>query len=789
MKVYENVSLAPKVRAQALLKELSLDEKMAQINCYYFPQEGTEDVHKEDLRYGIGVVSCLETRGTLAADAVKRCNAIQKRVMDNSPHHIPAIFHSEGVCGLLLADASSFPSNMARGATFDAPLEREIGKCVGDQAAQMNITHVFAPVLDVTRDARFGRMYESYGEDETLVAALGTAYAEGVQDNKDRPIRVEGVAKHFLGFHKGAGGQHGADVSVSERELREVYAKPFEAAIRLAGLKGVMPCYNVINGELASLSKRILTHLLRDELGFDGIAVSDYCAILNAAEVNHVAFSAADAGLRALSAGMDVEEQFPYGFGKALRDKFALGEADISILDRAVERVLEAKFRMGLFEHPFAEEPQLDRAKGRALSMRVAAESMVLLKNNGILPLKKHYKKIAVVGYHAGTVRGMFGGYTNFSMYEGLLGDHNTMAGLTGAETSKEPVYPGTHVYREDAYEEKFESLIKGMYPGMHTLTEQLALRFPESEVVFSRGFDYAGEDESGFEEALGVCRAADLVILALGGKCGTGARCSMGENVNGTNIGLPPAQEKFIRLVSALQKPMVGVHFDGRPISSDAADECLDAILECWNPSEGGSEAAVGLLAGDMAPSGRLPVTVARSAGQLPMYYSHPFGSCYHPNEFYQDTVYMDSPTTPRYYFGYGLSYTKFSYSDLTVDVKDGRIFCSVCVKNEGDMPADEVVQLYIRDEYATVARPNLQLVGFARVHLVAGEKKFIGFAIEPGQLAFLDEEMRWKTEAGEFTVLIGPSSGQLPLSEKFRLEKDLFPKSSERTFFASTL
>ena len=790
MKKYENTKLLPRERAEALLEELSLDEKIAQINCYCFTQKGMQDRHVSDLAHGIGVVSCLETRGTTAEQAILRINAIQKTVMENSPHHIPAIFHMEGLCGLLFADASCFPAGIARGASFDAPLEREIGKVVGDEAAAANITHVFAPVLDVTRDARFGRMYESYGEDETLVAAMGVAYAEGVQDNSERNVRVEGVAKHFLGFHKSAGGQHGSDCAIGERELREVYAKPFEATFRSAHLRGVMPCYNDVNGELVSLSKNYLTNLLRDELGFDGVVVSDYCAIMNAVSVNRVAATAGEAGLRALSAGMDVEEQFPYGFGYELKEKFASGEADVSMLDRAVLRVLEAKFRMGLFEHPFAEDNAFDRKKEHELSFRSALEAMVLLKNDGILPLKTGYKKIAVIGYHAGTARGMFGGYTNFSMYEGLLGDKNTMAGLVGAE-SEEPTYPGTHVFREDAYAELYEKTLRAMFPDCRTLTEELQLRYPASEIVFAKGYDYAGTDEGGFSEALKACEEADLIVLALGGKCGTGARCSMGENVNAINIGLPPAQEKFIRLAAKFRKPMVGVHFDGRPVSSDAADECLNAILECWNPSQFGAKAAVSILAGDRVPSGKLPVTVVHSAGQLPLYFSQPFGSGYHPNEFYKDSVYMDSPYRPRYYFGFGLSYTQFDYAELCIDKLQAKcgdvLHVSAAIQNVGEYDGEEIVQLYMTDTYASVARPSKQLLGFARVPLVKGECKRVEFMVDIRQFAFLDEDMRWKIECGEIVLMLGSSSEDIRLSGSVYILEDAFIGGKDKAFFAT--
>lgn len=787
MKKYEDKRLSPRKRALALLEELSLEEKMAQINCYCFTRN-VKNERTSDLAYGIGVVSCLETRGITKEEAVIRINEIQKLVMCNSPHHIPAIFHSEGLCGLLFSDASCFPSGIARGASFDTPLEKEIGKLVGDQAAAANITHVFAPVLDITRDPRFGRMYESYGEDEMLVSEMGVAYTAGVQDNTSRKVGVEGVAKHFLGFHKGAGGQHGSDIAVGERELREVYAKPFEAAFRIAKLKGVMPCYNTINGELVSLSKRYMTNLLRKELGFNGVVVSDYCAIMNSVLVNHVAEDSLEAGMRALAAGMDVEQQFPYGFGKELKEKFARGEANMAALDSAVLRVLEAKFRMGLFEHPFADNDVFDKEKGDALSYRSAIESMVLLKNDGILPFCGKNKKIAVIGYHAGTSRGMFGGYTNYSMYEGLLGDKNTMAGLV-AEGKQDPVYPGTHVYREDMYEKLYEETLRAMYPECRTLTEELQRRYPDCEIVYAYGYDFIGTDESGFSEALNVCSKADIILLALGGKCGTGARCSMGENVNSTNIGLPPAQEKFIRLAANFNKPMIGVHYDGRPISSDAADECLNALLECWNPSQFGAKATVAILSGDVIPSGKLPVTIAYSAGQLPMYYSHPNGSCYHPNEFYKDSVYIDSTYCPRYYFGFGLSYTQFVYSDFSIDKKQisngEKLIVSAKIQNVGAYCGDEVVQLYMSDSYASVARPNKQLVAFGRVSLERGESKQIEFTIDVRQFAFLDETMHWKIERGDINLMLGSSSEDIRLSGSVYIREEAFVAGKDTICF----
>ena len=785
MKAYENTNLSAKERAELLLKELSLDEKMAQVNCYFF--QPTAKSVEERCPYGIGVVSALEMRPFKTLEECAELQRdLQKRVMALSPHHIPAIFHMEGVCGLLVQDAVSLPGPIGRGAAFDPALEEELGRVVGKEASALCISHIFAPVLDVTRDARFGRMNESYGEDETLVSSLGTAYTRGLQDKAGKKVQIEGVAKHFIAFHKGAGGLHGAEVSISERELRDVYAKPFEAAIRLAELKGIMPCYNTVNGEFVSYSSHYLRDLLRGELGFEGLTVSDYCAVQNGVVTNHVAATPVEAGLRAIKGGMDVEQQFPYGYNDELKQMFASGELDIALLDEAVLRVLEAKFRMGLFEHPFASENYSEAfkdANAKALTLRCAEESLVLLKNNGILPLAKKYNKIAVVGYHAGTVRGMFGGYTHLSMTEGLIAMTGTMAGVDeGGGVRQEDCYPGCKVLREDGMFDEFESLARHIHPDCEPLYKGICAAFPESEVVYARGFDYAGDGESGFEEALEICKDADLVILALGGKNGTGSMNTMGENVNGINIGLPPAQEKFIRLAAQLKKPMVGVHFDGRPISSDAADECLDAILECWLPSEGGTRAIVSVLKGEISPSGKLPVTVARCAAQLPMYYSHFFGSAWHSNDYFGDFAYIDSPRTPCYPFGYGLSYTTFALSDFAVskeELKAGDNFTvSVTVENTGTREGTEVVQLYFCDPVASIAQPNKQLMAFARVPLKAGEKRRVAFELSADVFAFTDVTMQKKVEKGEIVLMCGTSSEDLPLTASVFITEDGAPK-----------
>ena len=771
METYPDQTKTPEERAEALLKDLSLDEKMAQVGCVFPFGEKAQDMDwiADQTPFGIGQVSTLEVRRieTLEETAAWQ-RRVQELIMRNSPHHIPAIFHMEGLCGAFIQDSTSFPAGIARGAGWDPELEEEIAKAVSRQEAACGITQIFAPVLDISRDSRMGRQGESYGEDPTLAAALGAAYTRGIQNTETAGRRPESVAKHFLAFHNSQGGIHGTHSDTPPRLLREIYGKPFQAAIQ-EGLRGVMPCYCSLNGEPVSASKEMLTDLLREEMGFDGLAVSDYGGVGNAHSVQHIGESFAEAGLRCMEAGMDMELPSPSGWNGELKAMFQSSEADVAILDRAVLRVLTAKFRMGLFEHPFALQGKaLQRAfsepKDRELSLRSARESLVLLKNDGALPLSKSIKKLAVIGPHADSARKFFGGYTHLCMMESTYAIANSIAGVSGVvQTAKEiKTVPGTNIQSDEG--EEYDAILHRQKPGCKSLLEELRARLPETEIVYARGYHIAGSDESGLAEALELVKDADAVLLTLGGKHGTCSMASMGEGVDASNINLPPCQDAFIRAAVQCGKPLIGVHFDGRPISGDVADESLNAILECWSPAECGAQAVADALLGDYNPSGKLPVSVAYHAGQVPIYYNHPCGSAWHQGESIGFVNYVDLPHTPRYFFGYGLSYTTFAYEDFAVSSEalrpDELLRLSLDLRNTGDRAGDEVVQLYVSDRYASMTRPVQELVGFARVHLEAGEKKHVVFTLDPSQLAFLDQDMRWKIEKGAYEFRVGGSS-----------------------------
>lgn len=798
-KQYLDSTKTPEERAKLLLAELSLDEKMAQVGCIFPFGESYTDMGKisADTPFGIGEVSTLEMRRiTSLEEAARWQRNVQNIVMENSPHHIPAIFHMEGLCGAFIQDTTSFPAGIGRGSSFNPDLEERIAEIVSRQEAACGITHILAPVLDISRDSRMGRQGETYGEDPALASAMGAAYTRGIQKGETAGRKTESVAKHFLAFHNSQGGIHGTHSDTPPRLLREIYAKPFQAAIAESDLKGIMPSYNSIDGEPMSASHELLCGLLRDEMGFEGVCISDYGAVGNVHHVQHIGETAADAGLRCMQAGMDIEMPSVTGYNEELKKRFVRGEADIALLDAAVRHILTAKFRMGLFEQPCALEGDILRdtvchESDRKISLQSAKESLVLLKNNGVLPLKGISKKIALIGPHADCARKFFGGYTHMCMMESTYAVANSIAGVSGvvqADTAQIRTIPGTNIQSDET--EEFDAILRRQKPYCRSLLEEMRDRMPEREILYAYGYPVAGADESHFAEALQAVKEADLVIMTLGGKHGTCSMASMGEGVDASNINLPPCQEAFIRKAAKLGKPLIGVHFDGRPISSDAADCCLDAILEAWSPAETGAEAVVGALLGEYSPGGKLPVSAAYHAGQIPVYYNHPYGSAWHQGESIGFVNYVDLPHTPRYYFGHGLSYTTFAYSDLRISEKEvdaqGSITIEVSVFNTGAYEGDEVVQLYLSDRYADMTRPVKELAGFQRVSLKPGQKKTVVFEVRANQMAFLDRDMRWKVEKGVIGVEVGSSSADIRLTGEYSVINDSWIEGRKRAFYA---
>ncbi len=796
MEKYLDRTVCADERAQDLLSRMSLGEKMGQV-VGVFPMTVDDLSWTAQHPYGVGNVSTLCTRSVRSAkEFVRFQTTFQKKIMESSPHHIPAFFHMEGLCGAYIYGAVSFPGGIGRASSWDPELEEQIGDCIGRCERAVGVSQTFAPVLDISRDSRMGRQGETYGEDSTLAAAMGTAYLKGLQKNERFDgLKTEGIAKHYMGFHAGMGGIHGAECDISKRSLMEVYAKPFQAAITEAGLRGVMPCYDAINGEEVSCSEEMLTTILRNEMGMDGIAVSDYSALSNAFYVDHVGESAGETGLFAMQAGMNMELPSMVCYNEGLEKMFEDGRADSGVLDARVLEILRTKFRTGLFDHPFAcEDGQLHceirTEEDDRLTEQSALESLVLLKNDGTLPIRDSVKKIAVIGQHADDAKIFFGGYTYMSMLEGEVAARSSMAGIGEIAGENEAVktYPGSSVQADnDAFRERLQTYM----PQVKSLVEELRTRFPQTEITYAYGYPFAGNDESGYEEALRVCAESDLILLTLGGKYSMGSQATTGEGIDATNINLPVCQDRFIELAAALCKPMVGIHFDGRPISSDVADRCLNSILEAWSPAERGAFAVVSVLAGDYNPCGKMPVSTAYNSGQIPVFYNHRFGSANHQSYSIGFADYVDCPHTPRYCFGHGVSYTDFEYRELAIEKKrlSGKesLELTLQVKNCGERAGTEIVQFYVSDEHACVVRPNMELTGFARVRIEPGEIKKIRYVLPLSALAFLDLHNRWKIEKGDVILKVGSSSEDIRLSDRFTITDDTWIDGRTRAFYGT--
>ncbi|WP_056989821.1 glycoside hydrolase family 3 N-terminal domain-containing protein [Lacticaseibacillus camelliae] len=779
-----------KQRVDQLFNDLSFDEKAAQLVGYNQAAWSNDDLER-DFPKGSGQVSLLVGEEMQNIEDVARVQReIQEKIIALSPHHIPALFHVETLTGVKLPGATSFPTGIAQAATFDPAAAKKMGEAIGQETASVGATLAFSPVLDISRDARFGRQGETFGEDPTLASEMGAAVVTGIQKSG----RTAAVAKHFLGYQAAESGIHAAVANIPERLLHEVYAKPFQAAISLGKLKGVMPCYSAINGEPVTGSRHLLTDLLRQQMGFKGIVASDYSGISEIFTRYHLGEQLADAAHRALLAGVDQELPSMNAYKPEVLKQYE-GQKDFDdAFAAAVKRVLTLKFELGIFDHPFADAPteaarSFKQPAAIAASRRVATESLVLLKNKGILPLSKNKQSIALIGWHADAIRTMFGGYTYMSTIEKHFGVKNTMAGVEDVKTDQAPAGPKKHYSGSnvDVENPDVEAFARSQQPQMMSLRQQIEADVPSATVNYAYGFPYVGDDESHFAKALDAIRQSDVAIITVGGKYGTGSSASQGEGIDATDINLPKCQEDFIKAAAHLNKPLIIVHFGGRPISSDAADTYAEAILEAWNPAECGSEAISSVIFGDSEPTGRMPATTAYTAGQLPLYYNHPNGSSYHQATGGAFDGYVDCPHEPRYFFGEGLAYTTFDYGEFKATTDSaGTIHVSCAVTNTGHRKGTEIVQLYGRNCHASMVRPNIELLGFVRVQLKAQETKKVAFTVQPSQLAYLNDDMKWVIDQGDYQFSIGHSAGAIKLSGAATIRKTRYFEERDRVLFA---
>ena len=585
------------------------------------------------------------------------------------------------------------------------------------------------------------------------MSEFGKAYIQGLQ-GEDPAKAVMATGKHFIGHAFSQGGLNCGPVHLGERDLWDVYMAPFQAAIRDAGLMSMMNAYPELDGELVAASKRILTDLLRETLGFDGVVVSDYEAVVMIHSYHKSSPTRKDAAVRALTAGIDVELPTFDCYMPGLVEALEAGEISIETIDLSVSRHLAKKFELGLFENPYVDEggvlAEFETPANRELAKEIAEQSLVLLKNDGTLPIKQTVKKIALIGPNADTWRCMVGDYSYPSMRELLCQDPpegSGYQGLTQADLEEMPVMIPT----------VFESLRQAL-PGSIT-------------VDYAKGCEVSSMDKAGFDEAVGLAKAADIAVVVLGHKSGLGYDCTTGEFRDSTDLGLPRVQAELLQAVLETGKPVVLVLINGRPLSIPGSVEAANAVLEAWVPGEEGAGAIGSALMGELNPGGKLPVSIARSVGQVPVFYNYkPSGM---RSNIYGD--YVNESVKPLFPFGHGLSYTQFKYCNLELDKAhvglDETLQISFDVKNIGQVAGDEVVQLYTSDEYAEFPRPVKELRGFARVHMLPGEKKHIRFDLPVNMLAYYGEGLILVLEPGTVRVLIGSSSEDIRLQAAFEV------------------
>jgi beta-glucosidase len=750
-------------RVEDLLQQMTIEEKVAQLNSIWVYEilddmKFSFDKAKRLMSYGIGQITRLGGASNLSPrETVRIANQIQKFLIENTRLGIPALIHEESCSGYMAKGATIFPQTIGVASTWNNEIVEKMASVIREQMKAVGARQALAPLLDITRDPRWGRTEETFGEDPYLVMRMGVSYIRGLQTESLRK-GIVATGKHFVGYGNSEGGMNWAPAHIPERELREVFLYPFEAAVKEAKLSSIMPGYHELDGVPCHKSKKLLNDILRKDWGFEGIVVSDYFAISQLYEYHHVTSDKKGAAKLALEAGVDVELPSTDYYGLPLRELIESGEIDIDFVNEAVKRVLKIKFELGLFENPYINEEKaveiFDTNEQRELAYKIAQESIVLLKNeNNLLPLKKDLKSIAVIGPNADSIRNMIGDYAYPCHIESLLEMRET-----------------DNVFNTPL-PESLEA--KDIYVPIVTVLQGIKAKVSSNtEVLYAKGCDALNNSKDGFKEAVEIAKQADVAVVVVGDKSGLTDGCTSGESRDRADLNLPGVQEELIKAIYETGTPVIVVLINGRPMSISWIAEKIPAIIEAWLPGEEGGRAVADVIFGDYNPGGKLPISIPQSVGQLPVYYYHkPSGGRSH-----WKGDYVELSTKPLYPFGYGLSYTEFSYTNLNisnrkVSLRDRMVEISVDIKNTGTLKGDEVVQLYIHQEALSVTRPVKELKGFKRITLDAGEEKTVIFKLSIEQLGFYDENMEYVVEPGRVDVMIGSSSEDIRLRDYFEI------------------
>ena len=760
-------------RVADLLGQMTLDEKLAQLTSHWMRDLLEDSQTLSSAKIGnllaLGIGQITRSGGSTIFDPVasaRAANIVQRYLVNETRLGIPAIIHEECCNGYMALGGTVFPQMIGLAGTFQPALARDMTDAIRQQMRAVGSHQGLAPVLDVARDPRWGRLEETFGEDPTLVSQFGMAYVRGLQGHNLKDGGVMATGKHFVGHGASQAGMNCAPAHLGRRELFDTYLMPFQAAIREAGLHSIMNAYPELDGELVAASRRILTDLLRGELGFDGLLVSDYDAIVMIHNYHNVAPDLPAAAFMALHAGIDVELPSPICYGEALKAAIADGRVSIEWVDTAVSRHLQKKFELGLFENPYVDEGRVlevfETPGQRSLARQIAGQSLVLLANDGLLPLEKTAGTLAVIGPNADSWRSLLGDYTYETQLEyflSILPPDSALAGVEPAALAAQAV-------------------------RIPSILEALRALAPSLDICYARGCDNLDPDTGGFDEAVQAAQSAETVVLVLGDRSGLTKDCTTGETRDSADLRLPGVQNELARAIFKLGKPVAVVLVNGRPLAIPELAGQASAILEAWLPGEEGGAAVAQALFGETNPGGRLPISFPRHVGQVPVFYNQkPSGG---KSNWHGD--YVSVPAGALFPFGHGLSYTSFEYNDFSIapaQVQAGGVVdVSVAVCNSGSLAGDEVVQLYVCDEYGCVPRPLKELKGFTRLTLQPGETRKVTFHLPVDQLAFYDEDMNLVVEPGSIKVMVGSSSqdirreGRFEIAGglKFLVEKRLF-------------
>lgn len=758
--LYKEATAAVEERVKDLIGRMTVEEKVGQLCCpmgwemYTKTKKGVKvsELYKKQmeempvgsfwavLRADPWTQKTLET-GLNPELAAMALNAMQKYAVEQTRLGIPVLFAEECPHGHMAIGTTVFPTSLAQASTWNEELIYKMGEAIALEARLQGAGIGYGPVLDVARDPRWSRMEETFGEDPVLTSVLGVAFMKGMQgDRQDDGRHLFSTLKHFAAYGIPEGGHNGHRANVGVRQLFSEYLPPFKRAVE-AGAGTLMASYNSIDGLPCSANGYLLTEVLRDRWGFDGFVYSDLFSIEGIVGM-HVAENTQEAASLALKAGLDMDLG-GRAFGKNLKRALEEGMITEDELDRAVANVLRLKFRLGLFENPYVlplvAKKQVRSAAHKELAREVARQGIVLLKNEGVLPLSKGVAHIAVIG-------------PNADMMYNQLGD-----------------------YTAPQEREEITTVLDGIRRAVSDSTK----------VSYVKGCAIRDRMTADIPSAVRVAEAADVVVLVVGGSSArdfkthyiaTGAATVVeqedkmlpdmdcGEGFDRSTLHLLGEQENLLNALAALSKPLVVVYMQGRPLNMNLASEKAQALLTCWYPGEQGGAAVADVLFGNYNPSGRLPVSVPRHEGQLPVYYSKE-----------GEKSYMDGEGTPLYAFGYGLSYTDFEYGNLELregNGKDTLQTVSCVVTNTGNCDGHEVVQLYVTDKKASVVLPPMLLKGFRHIALRKGESKKITFVLGKEELSLYNSEMRQVVEPGDFEIKIGAASNDIRLKGVFHIK-----------------